>query len=128
MSLILPFKSMHVNMNSVTSTLPADCCAPLSVDPLDESRATAVAAVFKALADPTRLRLVSIVAASSSGEVCACDFPELVDRSQPTVSHHLTQLTEAGILQREQRGKWAWFRLNPATLNDLCVILSPTSP
>ena len=70
--------------------------------------------VLKALADPIRLRLVSVVAAG--GEACACDLPALVGRTQPTVSHHLSQLVKVGILEREQRGKWAWFAVNEARI------------
>jgi len=89
------------------------CCPPLTAGVLDEDEATELAAVLKALADPVRLRLVSAIAASESGEICACDLPDLLGRSQPTVSHHLTQLVRAGLIDREQRGKWAWFRLRP---------------
>lgn len=70
--------------------------------------------VLKALADPIRLKLVNIIAAN--GEGCACDFPEAIGRSQPTASHHLSQLVAAGILDREQRGKWAWFKVNEKRL------------
>jgi ArsR family transcriptional regulator len=76
------------------------------------------------LADPVRLRLVSIIATSPSGEVCACDLPESLDRSQPTVSHHLSLLVNAGVLDREQRGKWAWFRLRRERLDELGAVLS----
>lgn len=89
------------------------CCAPVTEGVLDEDSATVLAAVLKALADPVRLRLVSLIAAAPTGEICACDLPALVDRSQPTVSHHLSQLVQAGLIDREQRGKWAWFRLRP---------------
>lgn len=89
------------------------CCAPVTAVVLDESEAVELAAVLKALADPVRLRLVSVIAAAPAGEVCACDLPALVERTQPTVSHHLTQLVRAGLLAREQRGKWAWFRIRP---------------
>jgi ArsR family transcriptional regulator len=88
------------------------CCEPLLAAPLAEDEADELAQVLKALADPVRLRLVSLIAAAPSGEACACDLPAQVDRSQPTVSHHLTQLVSAGVLEREQRGKWAWFRVN----------------
>jgi ArsR family transcriptional regulator, arsenate/arsenite/antimonite-responsive transcriptional repressor len=87
------------------------CCAPLLRSALDEEQATELAEVLKALADPVRLRLVSIIGTAESGEVCACDLPVLVERSQPTVSHHLSMLVKVGVLEREQRGKWAWFRL-----------------
>jgi ArsR family transcriptional regulator, arsenate/arsenite/antimonite-responsive transcriptional repressor len=89
------------------------CCSPVTAGRLDEKAATELAGVLKALADPVRLQLVSIIAAAPTGEVCACDLPALIDRSQPTVSHHLSQLVRAGLVDREQRGKWAWFSLRP---------------
>ena len=85
--------------------------------PLTEADATELAAVLKTLADPTRLRLVSIIASSQGGEACACDFSDALNRSQPTISHHLSQLVSAGILEREQRGKWAWFRIDADRLD-----------
>jgi ArsR family transcriptional regulator len=94
---------------------------------LDENDAAELASIFKALADPARVRLVSIVASSPTGEVCACDLPALLDRSQPTVSHHLSQLVAAGILEREQRGKWAWFRLQPERLAAVRAAVDPHS-
>jgi ArsR family transcriptional regulator len=90
---------------------PGLCCAPVTAGRLDEAAATELATVFKALADPVRVRLVSIIAGAPEGEICACDLPALVDRSQPTISHHLSVLLRAGLIDREQRGKWAWFRL-----------------
>ena len=87
------------------------CCAPVTSGRLDEDAATQMAALFKALADPVRVRLVSIIAGAPGGEICACDLPGLLDRSQPTISHHLSVLVRAGLIDREQRGKWAWFRL-----------------
>lgn len=102
-------------MSVVKDPIPVDalCCSPVTGGALDEAAAIELAAVLKALADPVRLRLVSLIAAASTGEVCACDLPALLDRSQPTVSHHLTQLVRAGLLDREQRGKWAWFSVRP---------------
>ena len=79
--------------------------------PLDDAEAEALAHQLKALADPARIRLVSMIATAPTGEICACELPAALGKSQPTVSHHLTQLVNAGLLQREQRGKWAWFRL-----------------
>jgi ArsR family transcriptional regulator, arsenate/arsenite/antimonite-responsive transcriptional repressor len=87
------------------------CCAPVTAGRLDEDAATQMAALFKALADPVRVRLVSIIAGTPGGEICACDLPALLDRAQPTISHHLSVLVRAGLIDREQRGKWAWFRL-----------------
>lgn len=107
-------------MKSVEPCLPSSdvewCCAPLLRAPLDETQASELADVLKALADPVRLRLVSIIATADAGEVCACDLPAMVERSQPTVSHHLSLLVNAGVLEREQRGKWAWFRLRQERL------------
>lgn len=94
------------------------CCPPLR-DPLDEAAAGDLAAVLKALADPARLRLLSIIGAAEGGWACACDLHEPLGRSQPTVSHHLSTLVRAGLLEREQRGKWAWFRVCPDRLADL---------
>lgn len=98
------------------------CCTPIFTESLADDDAVELAGVLKALADPVRLRLVSIVGAS--GEACACDLPALVDRSQPTVSHHLSQLVQAGILDREQRGKWAWFSLNQERIDEVRAILT----
>jgi ArsR family transcriptional regulator len=100
----------------IQATDDADCatelCCPAMVgSPLSETDAEEMATLLKALADPVRLRLVSMVAASATGEICACDLPDTLGRSQATVSHHLGQLVKAGILAREQRGKWAWFRI-----------------
>jgi ArsR family transcriptional regulator, arsenate/arsenite/antimonite-responsive transcriptional repressor len=115
-----------VNALDVTPD-PELCCAPLLRSALDEEQATELADLLKALADPVRLRLVSIVATAESGEMCACDLPALVERSQPTVSHHLSLLVKSGILEREQRGKWAWFRLHRERLAALGDVLVNTS-
>lgn len=92
------------------------CCGPLLSSPLDEAEAEELAAAFKVLGDPVRLRLLSMVATAERGEVCGCEVVEPSGRSQPTVSHHLNALTDAGFLAREQRGKWAWFRVVPERL------------
>ncbi|MGQ0572763.1 MAG: metalloregulator ArsR/SmtB family transcription factor [Pseudonocardia sp.] len=99
------------------------CCPPVTGAVLDEEQAEELAVLLKALADPVRIRLVSLVAAAESGEMCACDLPAALDRAQPTVSHHLGQLVRAGILQREQRGRWAWFRLRHDRLAAIRVAL-----
>lgn len=100
------------------------CCSPILTDALDETGALELAALLKALADPVRLRLVSLINSAPDGELCACDLPALVGRSQPTVSHHLGQLVKAGVLDREQRGKWAWFRVRPNRLTELADALT----
>ena len=107
------------------STLTTQCCASLSGDTLDDAEANDLAEMLKALADPVRLRLVSLMANSDTGEVCACDLPDLLQRSQPTVSHHLGILTRAGIVDREQRGKWAWFSIRHDRLRQLSSAISP---
>ncbi len=107
-------------MASTDSTATRLCCPPLT-ETISDDQANEVATVFKSLADPTRLKLVNIIA--SAGEACACDFPEALGKSQPTISHHLAQLVKAGILDREQRGKWAWYRVRSERLADLCVVL-----
>jgi len=92
------------------------CCPSVFGAPMAESDAEALAAILKALADPIRLCIVSLLAAADSGEACACDLPALVGRSQSTISYHLKILVEAGVVQREQRGKWAWFALRSETM------------
>ena len=103
----------------------ATCCPPLLGPSLAEDDAETLAATLKALADPVRLRLVNLIATAPDGEVCACDLPEQLGRSQPTISHHLTLLTKAGIVDREQRGRWAWFTLRSEQLSALCLALDP---
>ena len=95
------------------------CCASVLAAPLDAADATELAHGFGALADPVRLRVLSIIAAAAEGEVCVCDFVEPLGKSQPTVSHHLKILSEAGLVQGERRGKWVWYSLNRTRLAQL---------
>ena len=99
-------------------------CAPLAREPLTPARAADLAQVLKALADPTRLRLVSIVAAHAGAEACVCELTDPVGLTQPTVSHHLKVLVDAGIFTRSKRGKWAYYAIVPATLDALAAVLS----
>ena len=92
---------------------------------LNEQDVTELAEVLKVLADPARLRLLSIIAASEAGESCVCDLVEPIGRSQATVSHHLSVLVEAGLLTREKRGRWAWYQVVPSRLNWVCDALQP---
>jgi len=112
--------------------LTEDCCSPVSGEPMDLPAAERLAGVLKALAEPTRLRLLSLVAARAEGEACICDLTAPVGLSQPTVSHHMKVLTDAGLLTREQRGKWAYYRLVPRALDTLAALLTsgpaPASP
>lgn len=101
-----------------------ECCTPLGVDPLDAATAAALAHGFKALSDPVRLRLLSIIAAAPAGEVCACDLVAPVGKSQPTVSHHLRVLREAGLVTSDKRGTWVHYRAVPERLAELRSLLS----
>ncbi|OLT45954.1 transcriptional regulator [Saccharomonospora sp. CUA-673] len=92
----------------------------------DPGKAADLARVFKALSDGTRLRLLSLVAAHDGGEACVCDLTEPVNLSQPTVSHHLKILVDAGLLHREQRGKWSYYALVPGALDRLGELLTDT--
>ena len=97
-----------------------ECCASGLGEPLARTDALRLAQVLKAVADPARLQLLSLI--QSGGEACACDLTEPVGLSQPTVSHHLKVLTQAGLVTREQRGTWAWFRVNPDRMADLASL------
>lgn len=89
----------------------AACCSPVTAGVLDDEAAERLARVFKALGDPTRVKLLSLIAAAGGEGACVCDLIEPVRLSQPTVSHHMRQLVEAGLITREQRGRWAYYRL-----------------
>jgi ArsR family transcriptional regulator len=104
------------------------CCAPLVRSALSAADATTLAATLKALADPARLRLLSLVAAHENGEACVCDLIEPLGLSQPTVSHHLKVLVDAGLLTRDKRGVWAYFALVPGALDALAAVLSSAEP
>ena len=98
-----------------------DACCPLLSSSLSEEQAVDLARVFAALADPVRLRLLSIVAAED--EVCSCELQEPLGKSQPTVSHHTKALAEAGLIVGEKRGKWMWWRIVPERLDSLREVL-----
>jgi ArsR family transcriptional regulator, arsenate/arsenite/antimonite-responsive transcriptional repressor len=100
---------------------PVACCAPLGAPALTEDEAEATAELFKALADPARVRIVNALARTRT-PVCACDFEPALGLSQPTVSHHLKKLTDAGLLVREQRGKWAFFSLRRDAVEKLAAV------
>jgi len=118
---------------AATASTPAlllaeDCCAPLLREPLTPGQATDLARTLKALADPTRLRLVSMVAAHDGGEACVCELTEPLGLTQPTISHHLKILVDAGIFTRDKRGVWAYYALRPQAFQALAAILGDTSP
>ncbi len=110
-------------MGTSAATLPvtrsAPCCGSVLAAPLGADEATELAHAFAALADPVRLRVLSILAAAPDGEVCVCDLVEPLGKSQPTVSHHLKILGEAGLVHGDRRGKWVWYSLDRARLAEL---------
>jgi ArsR family transcriptional regulator, arsenate/arsenite/antimonite-responsive transcriptional repressor len=104
------------------------CATPLVREPLGASAAAGLAQVFKALADPVRLRLVSLIGAHQGGEVCVCELTTAFDLTQPTISHHLRVLREAGIIDGERRGTWVYYWLVPAALERMAALLSTPAP
>jgi ArsR family transcriptional regulator, arsenate/arsenite/antimonite-responsive transcriptional repressor len=106
--------------------LADECCTPLLRQPITASQAAGLARMFKALADPTRLRLVSMVAAHDGGEACVCELTEPLGLTQPTISHHLKILVDAGIFTRDKRGVWAYYALVPSAMDALSQVLRTT--
>jgi ArsR family transcriptional regulator, arsenate/arsenite/antimonite-responsive transcriptional repressor len=108
---------------------PADtaaCCAPLTAEPLTMEQAGQVAPLLKALADPVRLRLLSLVASRDGGEACICDLNAAFDLTQPTISHHMKVLHEAGLVDRDKRGVWVYYRVRPQALASLAALIGCT--
>jgi ArsR family transcriptional regulator len=116
-------------MTSATAPVTAEdlaaCCSPVTGGVLDTAAAERLAHVFKALADPARVKLLSLIAASKDGEACVCDLIVPLELSQPTVSHHMKLLVDAGLVGREQRGKWAYYRVNDVALDRVAQLISP---
>lgn len=104
----------------------AACCTPLTEAPLTEDQARELAVVFKALADPVRLRLLSRIATAAGGEACVCDLTAGFELTGPTISHHLRVLREAGLIDCERRRTWVYYRVNPDRVCALAAVLSPT--
>ncbi|MDF8262645.1 ArsR/SmtB family transcription factor [Luteipulveratus flavus] len=104
------------------------CCSPVTREPLSAEQAETVMPLLKAIADPVRLRLLSLVASHTDGEACVCDLNDAFELSQPTISHHLKQLHEAGLLDREKRGVWVYYRINAGALGDLVRVLGGVAP
>ena len=106
-----------------TTSAQASCCPPPVDAMVDDATALELAKVFKALGDPTRVKLLSMIVGSSAGEMCVCDLTDPVGLSQPTVSHHMKLLVEAGLVIREQRGKWVYYQPTTGTLADAAKAL-----
>jgi len=99
------------------------CCEPLAREPLSAQQSIELARVFKAMGDPVRLRLLSLIASHVGGEACVCDLTDVFDLSGPTISHHLKVLRDSGLLDREKRGVWVYYRVNPQALSDLGALI-----
>ena len=120
---ICQYRHMSKSVLELTPVETVACCSPLAQEPLDAAQAARIAPLLKALADPVRLRLLSLVASHQDGEACVCDLNDAFDLSQPTISHHLKVLHDAGLLDRSKRGVWVYYRLNTAALGDLGDLL-----
>jgi ArsR family transcriptional regulator len=114
---------MSIPLTVISPAETAACCAPLSAEPLSMEQAEQVAPALKALADPVRLRLMSLVASRAGGEACVCDLNDAFDLSQPTISHHLKVLYEAGLVDRDKRGVWVYYRVRPQALASLGALI-----
>ena len=114
---------MSNTLIELTPVQTVACCSPLMQEPLSMEQAERIAPLVKALADPVRLRLLSLVAAHANAEACVCDLNDAFDLSQPTISHHLKVLHEVGLLDREKRGVWVYYRVNAAVLADFGAML-----
>jgi ArsR family transcriptional regulator len=99
------------------------CCSPLMREPLTEAQSVELSRVFKAIADPVRLRLLSLIASHAGGEACVCDLTDAFELTGPTISHHLKVLREAGVIDGERRGTWIYYRVLPQTLQTLSAVL-----
>jgi ArsR family transcriptional regulator len=120
-------RSVTASPRLISTDAIAACCSPVTAGVVSDETAATLALMFKALGDPSRVRLLSLIAAAPAGEACVCDMTQSVGLSQPTVSHHMRTLVEAGLATREQRGKWAYYRVVPAVLRSLATALEPVA-
>jgi ArsR family transcriptional regulator len=114
---------VSIPLRVVSPVEMAGCCSPLAAAPLSAEQAGQVVPLLKALADPVRLRLMSLVASHAGGEACVCDLSDAFDLSQPTISHHLKVLHDAGLLDREKRGVWVYYRARTDALASLGTLI-----
>jgi ArsR family transcriptional regulator len=120
---IRQYRRMSIPLAVLSPAGPVACCSPLSAQPLSAEQAERIAPLLKALADPVRLRLMSLVASHEGGEACVCDLNDAFDLSQPTISHHLKVLHEAGLVDREKRGVWVYYRARTGALASLGALI-----
>lgn len=122
------YRCVSKSLALLTPVQTVACCSPLSREPLTQAQADQIAPLLKALADPVRLRLMSLVASHEGGEACVCDLNDAFELSQPTISHHLKVLHEAGLLERDKRGVWVYYRASSAALTGLATLIGNTAP
>jgi ArsR family transcriptional regulator len=125
---VCQYRCMSKSLPLLEPAGTAVCCPPLSAEPLSAGQAELVAPQLKALADPVRLRLMSLVASHPGGEACVCDLNDAFSLTQPTISHHLKVLHEAGLLDREKRGVWVYYRARTGALASLAALIGTASP
>jgi ArsR family transcriptional regulator len=125
---ICQYRSVSIPLTVISPAESAACCAPLTAQPLSMEQAEQVAPLLKALADPVRLRLLSLVASHGAGEACICDLNEAFELSQPTISHHMKVLHEAGLVDRDKRGVWVYYRVRPQALASLAALIGCPVP
>ena len=121
------YRRMPKSLTVLDPAGPAGCCPPLAAEPLSAEQAAQVAPLLKALAEPVRLRLISLIASHPGGEACVCDLNDAFDLSQPTVSHHLRVLHEAGLVDRDKRGVWVYYRARTEALASLGALIGDQS-
>ena len=121
------YRRMSKSALTLTPAETLACCSPLDQEPLSADQAARIAPLLKALADPVRLRLLSLVASHQDGEACVCDLNDAFDLSQPTISHHLKVLHDVGLLDRSKRGVWVYYRLRGEALADLGSLIGGVS-
>ena len=117
------YRCVSKSLTVISPAETAACCSPLSAQPLTMEQAGQVAPLLKALADPVRLRLMSLVASREGGEACVCDLNDAFDLSQPTISHHMKVLHDAGLVDRDKRGVWVYYRARPQALAALGTLI-----
>ena len=125
---VCQYRCMSKSLPLLDPAGTAACCPPLSAEPLSAEQAELVAPQLKALADPVRLRLMSLVASHPGGEACVCDLNDAFNLTQPTISHHLKVLHESGLLDREKRGVWVYYRARTQALASLGALIGTASP
>ena len=122
------YRYVSISLPVISPAETAACCTPLTAQPLSMEQAEQVAPLLKALADPVRLRLMSLVASHEGGEACICDLTGAFDLSQPTISHHMKVLHDAGLVYRDKRGVWVYYQVRPHVLASLAALIGCPVP